>query len=368
MPPEPFNFFQQGSKNGQGHFHGLNPAWHSQSPGRLECTSSSKGSPPPNDGHIIFKQCSTTPATLLRSGQSATSVESVSTLEPKFHLLLKSKPPVFNTKDGLHQCIIATIWKGGKGPKHEVFSDVSKSDYHYILNAIEFDDNQIRKLSYIPRIRQIIVNLPTTHWEDNNDDEDQHNLSIPNMLIQCKTRDAEFHPLWPFEVSYSQSSEVAEAKMQLTADKNPYIEGCMHFHISEVEKYTLPSDDWAIEQELDRKKVRIGPSLPLLSTWITVKGLLQCVPNGAVHAGGADDEAKMRHAKAEIQLYTIAIQNTYEFTSSDCNTLGPNYPQPPHPEELDCYDEDIDGIGDYDDDGTDDCDNDGTDNDDFKVR
>ncbi|KAG2107502.1 uncharacterized protein F5147DRAFT_774335 [Suillus discolor] len=204
------------------------------------------------------------------------------------------KPPVFESKDDLCQRIIAAIQKGGEGPKHEVFFNVSEQDYHYILNAIESDNNLIRKPSYIPCLKKLSVNLPTPvhksilaplrttmgniisslplppalhtalrmhmntmvkKGEDNEDDEDKRNLGIPDMLIQREMRDAEFHPLWPFEVLFSQSSELAESKIQLFADKNPHVEGATHFHIAEAEKHALPSDEWAIEQELDKKKV-----------------------------------------------------------------------------------------------------------------
>ncbi|KAG1888388.1 hypothetical protein F4604DRAFT_1916310 [Suillus subluteus] len=297
MPSESLNFFQPGSKNGQGCFCGPNPAWRPQPtipPGQLKHASSSKG-PSPDTG--TFKRHSTSSATLLRSGQSGTSVESVSNLEPKLRLLLKSKPlkPLpFDSKDDFRQRIITAVRKGGEGPEHEVFADVSENDYHYILDAIKFDDNIICKPSYIPRLRQLIVNLPTLvhesilaplrttmgniistlplpsalstslrihmntmveKGEDNEDNEDQRNLGIPDMLIQRKTRDAEFHPLWPFKVSFSQSSEAAEVKIQLTADKNPYIVGGTHFHIAEAERYTLPNNDWAVKQELDRKNI-----------------------------------------------------------------------------------------------------------------
>jgi hypothetical protein len=122
------------------------------------------------------------------------------------------------------------------------------------------------------------MNMMVEKGEDNKDDEDKHNLGIPDMLIQHKTRDAEFHLLWPFEVSFSQSSEAAEAKIQLIADKNSHIMGGTHFHIAEVEWYMFPSDDWAVEQELDRKNVvhirEVGGSasssriVSFLHTWL----------------------------------------------------------------------------------------------------
>ncbi|KAG2097259.1 uncharacterized protein F5147DRAFT_778062 [Suillus discolor] len=298
MSAKPLNSFQPGSKNRQGHFYGLNPSWYSQPitpPGQLE-RASSKGSFPDAS---TFKRCSTSSASLLRSSPSGTS-ESVSSLELKLHLLLKSKPlkpPVFDSKDGVQisaSTLSPPFRRVARGPEHEVFSDVSESDYHYILDAIESDDNLIRKPSYIPCLQQLLVNLPTPIHEsisvplcttmgniisslplpsglstalrihintmvekgkDNEDDEDKRNLGIPDMLIQRETRDAEFHPLWLFKVSFSQTSEAVEAKMQLAANKNPHIEGAMHFHITEAEPSILPSDEWALEQELDRKKV-----------------------------------------------------------------------------------------------------------------
>ncbi|KAG1792705.1 uncharacterized protein HD556DRAFT_1444384 [Suillus plorans] len=182
------------------------------------------------------------------------------------------KPPVLELKDDLRQRIIAAIWKGGKGPEHEVFSNVSEQNYHYILNAIESDDNLIHKPSYIPPLQKLSVNLLTPvhesilaplcttmgniaaslplpqalhtaihmhmntmveQGEDNEDNEDKCNLSIPDMLIQ----------------------QSAGSKIQLFVDKNPHIEGATHFHIAEAERHTLVSDEWAIEQELDKKKV-----------------------------------------------------------------------------------------------------------------
>jgi hypothetical protein len=94
-------------------------------------------------------------------------------------------------------------------------------------------------------------------------------------------------------------------------------------------------------------------------------------------------QAKMRRAKAEIQLYTLAIQNTSESSSSDRSkhrstrfsptadavagsrtSWDQDIPQPLSSEQLNCHDEDIDdGMTDCDDDGTDDCDGNDTDSD-----
>ncbi|KAG2065416.1 hypothetical protein BDR04DRAFT_1161461 [Suillus decipiens] len=153
--------------------------------------------------------------------------------------------------------------------------------------------SNICKPSYIPYLQKLSVNLPTPvhksilaplhstmgniaaslplppalhttihiHMNmmiekvEDNEDKDKCNLSIPDMLIQHEMRDAEFHPLWPFKVLFSQSLKSAESKIQLFADKNPHIEGATHFHITEAERHTLLSDEWAIKQELDKKKV-----------------------------------------------------------------------------------------------------------------
>ncbi|KAG2125335.1 hypothetical protein DEU56DRAFT_759365 [Suillus clintonianus] len=138
--------------------------------------------------------------------------------------------------------------------------------------------------------------------------------------------------------------------------------------------------------------MRISPSLPLLSTWVTAeiqeafydafrmelrmqaelmkKSVATRRSNAYLRNLGLDLlilQAKMRRAKAEIQLYTLAIQNTYESDTSDRSSQtswGQTIPQPPPPEAQNCYAEDIDDvIDDCDDDGTDDCDDDDTDDD-----
>ncbi|KAG1867599.1 hypothetical protein C8R48DRAFT_772082 [Suillus tomentosus] len=80
-------------------------------------------------------------------------------------------------------------------------------------------------------------------------------------------------------------------------------------------------------------------------------------------------QAKMRRANAENKLYTLAIQNTSESSSSDLSlrtfwdqTISTHLSS----EELNCHDEDTDdGMTDCDDDGMDDCDEHDTDDDDM---
>ncbi|KIK33619.1 hypothetical protein CY34DRAFT_110582 [Suillus luteus UH-Slu-Lm8-n1] len=152
--------------------------------------------------------------------------------------------------------------------------------------------------------------------------------------------------------------------------------------------------------------MHISPSLPLLSTWVTIetqeafyeafrmelrmqvelmrKSVATRRSNAYLRNLGLDLlilQAKMRHAKAENQLYTLAIQNTSESSSSDRSSRtswDQNISQPLSPEELNCHDEDIDdAMTDCDDDGMNDCDkydtdNNNTDNDDtqctFRAR
>ncbi|KAG2110222.1 uncharacterized protein F5147DRAFT_651871 [Suillus discolor] len=140
------------------------------------------------------------------------------------------------------------------------------------------------------------------------------------------------------------------------------------------------------------------PSLPLLSTWITVeiqeafydafqmelrmqvelmrKSVAARRSNAYLCNLGLDLlilQAKMHRANAENKLYTLAIQNTSESSSSDLTnavaglwtfwdqTISTHLSS----EELNCHDEDIDdSMTDCDDDGTDDCDEHDTDDDD----
>ncbi|KAG1887689.1 hypothetical protein F4604DRAFT_1916501 [Suillus subluteus] len=148
---------------------------------------------------------------------------------------------------------------------------------------------------------------------------------------------------------------------------------------------------------------RIGPSLPLLSTWITsdiqeafydafrtelcmqaelmTKSIATRRSNAYLRNLGLDLlilQAKMRRAKAEMQIYMLAIQNTYVFEPSDSSSQTSSdqtIPQPPLREEMNCYDEDIDDNIDDCDDVTDACGDttdhyydDGTDDDDSEVH
>lgn len=114
----------------------------------------------------------------------------------------------------------------------------------------------------------------------------------------------------------------------------------------------------------------ITPSLPLLSTWVTTrakeafyeafkieqasqaelmaKSLANTRDNGYMRTRERDSftlQAKMRRAKAEIDLYTLAIDNTHEFNFSDnsssTSSSDRSLPQPLF-EKVHRYEEDVD--------------------------
>ncbi|KAJ8595136.1 hypothetical protein M405DRAFT_910793 [Rhizopogon salebrosus TDB-379] len=126
---------------------------------------------------------------------------------------------------------------------------------------------------------------------------------------------------------------------------------------------------------------RIDPSAPLLSTWITIdvqeaffgafqeeldtqaelmKKSLAVRRSNAYLRNLALDwlmlQAKMRRAQAEIRLYTLAIENSYVYESSDSGSstsLDQNIPRPLlPPQAARCY-HDVDADDDVDFDGVD---------------
>ncbi|KAG1802647.1 uncharacterized protein HD556DRAFT_702095 [Suillus plorans] len=200
---------------------------------------------------------------------------------------------------GLRQLIISRIQNGGDGPEVEVFSDVLEEDYQYILNVIASDDNMVRKPSYIPHLHQIVATLcspiheailvplrtamgiiidsfvipddfkvslpihmglmvdaPATAELPSTDD--RYCLGVPDMVLMFQTRDTDIRPYWPFEVSVSQTSEAAIAKLQNFGNGNEHVLAATHIHIAEACKHTLPTYEWGIEKELHRRGVQIG--------------------------------------------------------------------------------------------------------------
>ncbi|KAG0692388.1 hypothetical protein DFH29DRAFT_1008725 [Suillus ampliporus] len=119
----------------------------------------------------------------------------------------------------------------------------------------------------------------------------------------------------------------------------------------------------------------VGPSLSLLSTWVAVDvqeafydafhaeqacqaGLMtqSFTLNGNLYQRNIELEllilqAKMRRAQAEIDLYTVAIENAREFDFCDnisvsSSSGGSNPPPLPRPDKLYYYDVDRDDVTD----------------------
>jgi hypothetical protein len=87
--------------------------------------------------------------------------------------------------------------------------------------------------------------------------DESYHLGIPDMLLTFQTRDADILPFWPFEVSVSQTSEAATTQLQKFADRNENILAATHIHISEAQKYTLPTFEWGVERSLAERGVQM---------------------------------------------------------------------------------------------------------------
>ncbi|KAG2064817.1 hypothetical protein BDR04DRAFT_1162135, partial [Suillus decipiens] len=198
----------------------------------------------------------------------------------------------------LCELIISRIRNGGDGPEVEVFPNVSEEEYDYILNAIGCDDNLVCKPSYNPNLKQLAATLPSPIHEailvplrtamgividsftilDNYDislpihmawmldapatadlppSDQSYHLGIPDMLLTLQTRNADILPFWPFEISVSQSSEAAIAKLQRFGDQNDNVLAVTHIHIAEAQKHTLPTYEWAVEKGLDKRGIQM---------------------------------------------------------------------------------------------------------------
>ncbi|KAG2063469.1 hypothetical protein BDR04DRAFT_1123243, partial [Suillus decipiens] len=190
------------------------------------------------------------------------------------------------------------IWNGGDGPEVEVFPNVSEEEYDYILNAIGCDNNLVCKLSYNPNLKQLAATLPSPIHEvilvplctamgividsftipDNYDislpihmawmldapatadlppSDQSYHLGIPDMLLTLQTCNTDILPFWLFEISVSQSSEAAIAKLQRFSDQNDNVLAVTHIHIAEAQKHTLPMYEWAIEKGLDKRGIQM---------------------------------------------------------------------------------------------------------------
>ncbi|KAG2108926.1 uncharacterized protein F5147DRAFT_798869 [Suillus discolor] len=202
-----------------------------------------------------------------------------------------------NIGPDLRQLIISRIRNGGNGPELEVFSNVSEDDYTYILDVIRLDCSVIRKLRYIPRLQKLIATLPSPIHEailvplrtamgitidsltipDDFDislpihmarmldapatsdlpPDESYRLRIPDLVLMLQTRDADILPLWPFEVSVSETSESAVGRLQTYGDRNKNILAATHINIVEARTHVPPTYEWGIEKGFDQRGIQI---------------------------------------------------------------------------------------------------------------
>ncbi|KAG2062875.1 hypothetical protein BDR04DRAFT_1123642 [Suillus decipiens] len=176
--------------------------------------------------HTYNKSC--------ESEVTAFAVESTSNLEvPKKPQSIPAVPELLHSKNIKNaelniqgsKLIITRIWNSGKRPEVEVFWNFSEEEYDYILNIIGCDNN-------------LVCNDQSYH------------LRIPNMLLMLQICNADILPFWPFEISVTQSSEAAIAKLQRFGDQNDNILAVTHIHITEAQKH-------AVEKGLDKRGVQM---------------------------------------------------------------------------------------------------------------
>ncbi|KAG2117873.1 uncharacterized protein F5147DRAFT_648317 [Suillus discolor] len=224
-------------------------------------------------------------------------------------------PVYFPSFVDLHQLSISRIWNGGDGPKLEVFLNVSEEDYTYILDVIRSDCRVVHKLSYIPHLQKLIATLPSpihevilvplhtamgiivdslTIPDDFNvslpihmahmleapttsdlPPNESYQLGIPDLVLMLQTCDTDILPLWPFEVSVSETSESAIGRLQTYGDWNKNILAGTHISIVEAQTHVPPTYEWGIKKELDQRGVQIkdlacledGGVVSLSHTW-----------------------------------------------------------------------------------------------------
>lgn len=197
---------------------------------------------------------------------------------------------------GLRQLIISRIRNGIDGPELEVFSNVSEEDYMYVLEVIGSDCKVVRRPSYIPRLQKLIAILPSpiheailvplrtamgiainslTIPEDfdvflpihmarmvdapatSDLPNGKYRLGIPDLVLMLQTRDDDILPLWPFEVSVSETSESAVERLQTYGDRNENVIAATHISIVEGQKHIPPTYEWGLQKELDQRGVQL---------------------------------------------------------------------------------------------------------------
>lgn len=152
--------------------------------------------------------------------------------------------------------------------------------------------------SYIPRLKQLVVTLPTNVHEsilkslhimidfitapiiprallhvkitihmntsvdlpddDSDTDGDIPTMGVPDMLIQVELSNLVPIPLWAFEVSQSQTAEAALWKLGCFARKSLDLEALTLIDIAENPQYRNPKDLWAIGNGLDTSEKTVS--------------------------------------------------------------------------------------------------------------
>lgn len=87
--------------------------------------------------------------------------------------------------------------------------------------------------------------------------DESYRLGIPDLVVMLQTRDADIFPLWPFEVSVSETSESAIGRLQTYSDRNENILAATHISIVEAQNHVTPTHEWGIEKQLDQRGLRI---------------------------------------------------------------------------------------------------------------
>ncbi|KAG1837905.1 hypothetical protein DFJ58DRAFT_846268 [Suillus subalutaceus] len=140
--------------------------------------------------------------------------------------------------------IIAAITDGDNVQEVEEFFNVSKDDYHYVLDAID-DEKMTRKLAYASELKLLTVTLPNRlhqsypapmsatllgavgsigvpyHFGQIRMQNDVAILSaigkklgIPDMLMEYKDPSGDCIPLWAAEISVSQTKKSTRGQLR----------------------------------------------------------------------------------------------------------------------------------------------------------
>ncbi|KAG1861511.1 hypothetical protein DFJ58DRAFT_839659 [Suillus subalutaceus] len=192
-------------------------------------------------------------------------------------------------------------------------------------------------------------------------------------LLSCQSSATSSHPVDCRNLSCSAATqEKCEAWLKRRyayplKDAEPLMGNC-----SFMDGTASPVPGFTSTHEVKCKSVIlncIGPLLPLLNSWVTVDiqevfydalcteqacqaGLMACSLTVNLYQRNIELEmlilqAKMHHAKAEIELYIVAIQNAHELDFSDITSVSSSASEfipPPRPDKLCFYDEDCDDV------------------------